>query len=72
VEKLNQAKQVIVALKCAMTEASYPGNVGFAEMVQFYRKANDKQIDQMEIIIKNNDWTGFKNLIQKVLHINLQ
>lgn len=54
-----------------LNEIAYGGNVGFAEMVDFYQKANPKEIKQMESIIKNNDWTSFKKLIKKVLDVDL-
>ena len=52
-------------------EASYFGNIGFAEMVKFYQIANDKEIEEIEKIIKNNDWDGFKKLIYNKLKIKL-
>jgi enolase len=52
-------------------EAAYPGNIGFAEMAKFYQVADDKQIKQMEEIIKNEDWEGFKKLISKVIKVKL-
>ena len=57
--------------KCCITEAAYPGNVGFAEMVKFYQTATDEQIKKMEKIIKNEDWEGFKKMIEKILKTKL-
>ncbi len=54
-----------------LTELAYKGNIGFSEMVTFYKKATDKEMEEMEIIIQNNDWNGFKKLIKKVLGVNL-
>jgi len=54
-----------------LTELSYKGNVGFQEMVTFYRTATYKEIEEMESIISNDDWTGFRKLIKKVLNVNL-
>lgn len=54
-----------------ISEVSYVGNIGFAEMVQFYRIASKDQIRNMEVAIKMNDWKSFKSIIKKVLGINL-
>lgn len=56
----------------AMKEASYAMNVGFEEMVNFYQKASNSEIKQMEKIIKKEDWNAFKKMIKKVLGVNLQ
>lgn len=53
-------------------EASYQGNLGFEEMVKFYRKANDSEIKEMEAAIKKSDWEKFKYIIYKVINIKLQ
>jgi enolase len=53
-------------------EASYSGNLGFEEMVKFYDKASDDEINKMEKFLKNDDWDGFKKLIKKVLGILLK
>jgi hypothetical protein len=55
-----------------LSEAAYPNNIGFAEMVKFYQIANSSDIKKMEIIIKNEDWDGFKMLIKKVTGEKLQ
>lgn len=54
-----------------ITEASYPGNVGFMEMAKFYQIATKKQIKEMELIIKAEDWEQFKEMIKKVLDVQL-
>lgn len=54
-----------------ITEAAYPGNVGFQELVKFYNVASKRQIDEMEKVIKAEDWDGFKKMIQKVLNVKL-
>lgn len=58
--------------KHMITEAAYPGNVGFMEMAKFYQEADPKQIKEMEKIIKAEDWEGFKKIIQKVLKVKLK
>ena len=54
-----------------LKEAAYHGNLGFQEMVMFYRKANAQQEAEMEKIIKAEDWAGYKKLVKKVLGIDL-
>lgn len=54
-----------------LTELSYKGNVGFQEIVAFYRKATDDEIEEMEIIVQNNNWNGFRKLIKRVTGVNL-
>jgi len=49
-----------------LDEAAYPGNVGFEEMVEFYKVASKSEISEMEKLIKKGDWNKFKDLIKKV------
>ena len=49
-----------------LDEAAYPGNIGFVEMVEFYKVASPSEIKEMEKIIKKGDWNKFKELITKV------
>jgi len=53
-------------------EASFKGNIGFIEMAKFYQIANKSEIAQLEKIIKNEDWNGYKKLIYKKLGVQLQ
>lgn len=53
-------------------EAVYSGNIGFEEMVRFYQKASPKEIKMMEKLLKNENWKRFKELIKKVLGIELK
>jgi len=53
-------------------EASYSKNIGFEEMVKFYKVANKQQEKEMEEIIIKNDWIGFKKLIFRVLGVKLK
>lgn len=55
-----------------ISEASYPGNVGFEEMVLFYRLANKVDLKLMEKAIDKSDWVEFKKLIEKVTGIELK
>lgn len=56
----------------AVQEAAYMGNIGFAEMVRFYKKASESEIEEMEKTISNGNWHAFKSLIKKVLGVDLQ
>jgi len=55
-----------------LSEAAYPGNVGFEEMVKFWQTAGDKDLIKMQNAIENNDWNEFKRLIQKVVGTKLK
>lgn len=47
-------------------EAAYPGNIGFQEMVEFWKKASDQDIKRMEKIANRGDWMSFIKLIRVV------
>ncbi len=49
-----------------LDEAAYPGNIGFEEMVEFYKVASKSEIKEMEKVIKKGDWNKFKELVTKV------
>jgi enolase len=49
-----------------LSEAAYPGNIGFEEMVEFYKVASKSEIAEMEKVIKKGDWNKFKELVTKV------
>ena len=53
-------------------EASYSGNIGFQEMVEFYQIASPSDIKKMEKLIKNGNWTGVKLLFRKTLGVSLK
>lgn len=55
-----------------LKELAYKGNIGFEEMVRFMDVADQSQIVKMELFIKNNDWQGFKKLIEKILGIKIK
>jgi hypothetical protein len=54
-----------------LNEMVYGGNIGFAEMAEFYQKATPQEIKAMEKIIRVEDWVGFKKLIKRVLKVSL-
>jgi hypothetical protein len=53
-------------------EASYAGNIGFQEMINFYQVASPSDIKKMEMLVKKASWSGVKKLFQKVLGVTLQ
>lgn len=55
-----------------LNEFAYKGNIGFMELVKFYRKASSKQVKEMESVIGKGDWDAFKVLIDSVLGVKLQ
>ena len=55
-----------------LTEASYPGNIGFEELVKFYKKANKDMKEEMERSLRKGDWESFKELIQYVVGTRLK
>ncbi len=58
-------------MKKMITEAAYPGNIGFEEMVSFYKVASKREIALLEKAIKSDNWEQFKDIIQVVLKIKL-
>lgn len=55
-----------------LSESPYKGNLGFQEMVSFYRQASEEEIDLMEKIVSKGDWDGFRALIKKVIGVTLK
>ena len=53
-------------------EASYIGNIGFEEMVQFHKIATDTDLKVMQKIVEREDWRAFKLLIQRVIKVRLR
>jgi hypothetical protein len=53
-------------------EAAYPGNMGFEELVDFYKKASKSEIAKMEKIIEKGDWGKFKSMIEKITGVKLK
>jgi len=54
-----------------LKEHAYKGNMGFEELMLFYKKATPDQVQEMEAIIRNQDWIAFRMLIQKVTGVTL-
>lgn len=53
-------------------EAAYAANIGFEEMVKFYKKASKSEEAEMEKILRKSDFDAFKKLIAKVLGVKLK
>lgn len=54
-----------------MGEASYAGNLGFEEMMLFYRKATERQIAEMERLLDSELLDKVYALLRKVTGIDL-
>lgn len=55
-----------------LREAAYRGNIGFSEMVEFYKKATKEQEQEMDKAIAGNNWEKFRKIIQDVLGVKLK
>lgn len=55
-----------------LMEATYAGNLGAIEMIQFFQQASDKDILKMKIVVDREDWIAYKKLIKKVLNVSLK
>ena len=65
-------KRHIMAPGLKTNEMVYKGNLGFEELVAYYRKASKKELKIIEDLIRKEDWAGFKVQIQKVIGVKLQ
>ena len=54
-----------------LDEAIYYGNLGFEELVKFYKAASKEELEKMEKIVKEGNWLKFKALIEKVTKAKL-
>lgn len=53
-------------------EKAWEKNIGFEEMMMFYRHATDEEITEMENIVEAEDLEGFKALIKRVIGVELK
>ena len=65
-------KRHILAPGFVTNEMVYKGNIGFEEIVAYYRKATKKEIKIIEDLIRKEDWSGFKLQIEKVVGVKLK
>lgn len=61
-EKLERKGDAMQIVK----EASYPGNLGYSEMMKFYKVATEDEISEMEDLLKRGDFKGVWRLLQRV------
>jgi hypothetical protein len=57
--------------KWILTEAAYPGNMGIVEMIKFYKVASKQEIKEMEKATEKKDWGKFREIIKKVIGVEL-
>jgi len=57
-----------------LNEATYPGNIGFEEMVQFWRKAEKEDLKKMNKLLSKTkpNFNDFKELIRDVVGTELK
>ncbi len=53
-------------------EEAYDGNLGFQEMVLFYRSADSKDIGKMEKFLRDKKFKSAWNLLKKVTGVALR
>lgn len=61
-----KANKLAELAKRGILEIAYEGNIGFHELVQFYMKANDQQIKQLEFLLQTNQISKVIDLIELV------
>lgn len=62
----------MIKLTQLLAEVAYDGNMGFHEMYLFYGKANDSQIDKLEVLIKDKKFRDAWKLVQNVVGVKLK
>ena len=55
-----------------LIEAAYPGNIGIMELINFNQRATPAERQEMKRVIEESDWNRFKELIKKVLGVDLK
>jgi hypothetical protein len=55
-----------------ITEASYPGNIGFVEVMNFYKKASKDEKILFNVFMNNQDVKKAWELVQQVVGTRLQ
>jgi len=57
-----------------LDEATYPGNIGFEEMVQFWKNAEKGDLKKMDKLLSKPkpDFNDFKELIRDVVGTELK
>ena len=57
-----------------LDESSYPGNIGFEEMVLFWKNAEKEDLKKMNKLLSKPkpNFIDFKDLIRNVIDVNLK
>jgi len=57
-----------------LNEATYPGNIGFEEMVQFWKMAEKEDLKKMDKLLSKSkpNFNDFKDLIRNVVGTELK
>lgn len=55
-----------------IAEAAYEGNIGFEEMMTFYRTAKKGQIDKMEKLLRDGKFKKAWELLKEVTGVALR
>lgn len=57
-----------------LDEATYPGNIGFEEMVQFWKSAEKEDLKKMDKLLSKPkpNFNDFKDLIRDVIDVDLE
>ena len=61
-----KANKLSELAKNGILEIAYEGNIGFHELIQFYMKADDQQIKQLEFLLQTNQIPKVIDLIELV------
>lgn len=65
-------QEMIEDIEAELQEASYAGNLGAVEMMQFYRVADQNQQNQMDRFLSSNQISKAWALLQKVVGVRLK
>lgn len=52
--------------------ATYTGNLGMMEMIQFVQVATDEEQKQMDELVIKEDWEAYKVLVKQVIRVELK
>jgi hypothetical protein len=60
-----------VRISNLLLEISYEGNVGFSEVMEFYKIATPEQVSEFEEMLESNDLKNAWEMIQSVTGVRL-
>lgn len=64
-------RKLLERIEQRFDEASYQGNLGYSEMLKFYKIASNKDIEEMERLLKAGDYKAAWRFLQKVTKTKL-